>query len=811
MNVNLWQILCFLAVIIGATIVVFPTQRSMLPHLIDNGKYAAAGIIIEKLLNKTHRDGSVVDQSVRLYLLQGHPEKAIDCLETLHRQAPLTAERFEQLARLYEWNRQPAKAQDTWKRLLSIAPDHPAALKRLIGYYRYNGDLTRESTTIGQLVRLQGTLGRWQDNGKRLTDLIAVQISRLEPVLTQPSVPPLTAMLASGLYQLYEKELAEPSMQATTSDQAAMHRCLEQFVWTGHLADGQAFAARADQLWDTGIDQQMRLVDVLRWAQMDQEALALLEQLHQEAPENRRVLVAMAETAKLADNAAAGIAAYQALIRMAPSKPGYRQQLMSLYQETSQTASLFDEYERQLHATGDARLIDQLFKLARQSGDPKLQQRALDLAARTDADDSELLKQQADLYLAMDQPGKAYPLLKRIATGPDGSAADLKAMIQVAGYTGKPALLGDALQTGIALAPQDADLTLRLARLHLAQSRQPQAIDAFKRYLEIKPDDVKVQKELAQVYEWQGQPQQALAIYRQVVRDHPEDASATTTLARLMAETGDQAGLIALAIQKADAAPQNADLALAAGRALVAEGQLEKGALYLKRAAALAPGQSVVWRELANVYQWTGESDRLIDALEHLAATGGLDQRQTLLLAESYSNRRRWADVVTLLVPVENQRVLPRREGLKLVDAYMQTGRQAQALDLIQRLFDENRNDPVFLADLGQRAQWQQRLNLALLVYEAVLQKDPVNLKALKGSGQIYAWTHAPKPAIKALETYNRLYPHDYETQYLLGELYMAAHRDADAQKQYRKAMRLINSGRREDGADPPVQEPARP
>ena len=790
---------------------VFPTQRSMLPHLIDNGKYAGAGIIVAKLLNQTPRDGAVVDQAVRLYLLQGHPGKAIDCLETRHRQAPLTAERLEQLARLYEWNRQPAKAQDTWERLLSIAPDHPTALKRLIGYYRYNGDLTRESTTIGQLVRLQGTLGRWHDNGRRLTDLIAVQISQLEPVLTQPSVPPLTAMLASGLYQLYEKELAEPSMQETTSDQAAMHRCLEQFVWTGHLAYGQAFAARADQLWDTGIDQQMRLVDVLRWGQMDPEALALLRQLHEKVPEDRQVLVAMAETAKLADNAAAGIAAYQALIRLAPSEPKYRQQLMSLYQETSQTASLFDEYERQLHATGDARLIDQLFKLARQSGDPKLQQRALDLAARIDADDPELLKQQADLYLAMDQPEKAYPLLKRIATGPDGSAADLKAMIQVAGYTGKPALLVDALQTGIALRPRDADLTLHLARLHLAQSRQPQAIDAFKRYLEIKPDDVKVQKELAQVYEWQGQPQQALAIYRQIVRDHPKDASATATLARLMAETGDQAGLIALAIQKADAAPQNADLALAAGRALVAEGQLEKGALYLQRAAALAPDQSVVWRELANVYQWTGESDRLIDALEHLAATGGLDQRQTLLLAESYSSRRRWAQVATLLGPVESQRVLPRREGLMLADAYMQMGGQAKALDLIQRLFDENRNDPVFLADLGQRAQWQQRLDLALLIYEAVLQKVPKNLKALKGSGQIYAWTHAPKPAIKALETYNRLYPHDYETQYLLGELYMAAHRDADAQKQYRKAMRLINSGRREDGADPPVQESARP
>ena len=950
MNVNLWQILCFLTIIIGATIVVFPTQRSMLPDLIDSGQYTSAGSIVEKLLNQTPRDVSVVDQAVRLYLLEGRPDQAIDRLETLHRQSPLTADRLQRLAGLYEWNRQPAKAQNTWERLLSIAPDHQEALKRLIGYYRYGGDLTRESTTIVRLVRLQKTLGQWQNHGKRLADLIALQISQLDAVVAGQSVPPLTAMLVSGLYQLYEKKLGEPSMDETISDQsadqAAMHRVLEQFVWTGHRDYGQAFAARADRLWDTGIDQQMQMVDVLRWSQMNQEALALLEQLHKEAPEDRRVLLAMTDTAKAMDNASAGIAAYQALIRLAPSDPGFRQQLMSLYQETGQAPSLFDEYERQFHATGDAQLLLRLFKLALQSGDPGLTQRALDLAARADADDPELLKQRADLHLAMDQAEKAYPLLKRIATGPGGSAADIGTMIRVAGYTNTPAMVADALTTaqrarpddpdlldqiasgwlaagrpanaydtlrrltrlngnrlsdidraldmagqtgdpqriadaiawatslepdapeinaeaislflaigqaekayeqkanwvrrhqaidqipalidlaestghqarlidalqiGITLAPRDADLTLRLARLHLAQSRQPQAIDSFKRYLEIKPDDVKVQKELAQVYEWQGKPQQALVIYRQIVRAHPDDNAATATLARLMAETGDQAGLIALAIQKADAEPRNADLALLAGRALIADGQLEKGAVYLQRAAVLAPAQSVIWQELANVYQWIGESDRLIDALEHLAATGELDQHQTLLLAESYSNRRRWADVATLLGFVENRPVLPRREGLMLADAYMQMGRQAKARDLIQRLFKENRDDPVFLADLGERAKWQQRWDLALLIYEAVLKKDPVNLKALKGSGQIYAWTHASKPAIRALETYNRLYPHDYETQYLLGELYMGANRQADAQKQYRKAMRLINTGKPKDGTTPPVQEQAQP
>ena len=848
MNVNLWQILCFLAIIIGATIVVFPTQRSMLPDLIDSGQYTSAGSIIEKLLNQTPRDLSVVDQAVRLYLLEGKPDQAIDRLETLHRQSPLTADRLERLAGLYEWNRQPVKAQGTWERLLSIAPDHQTALKRLIGYYRYNGDLTRESTAIVRLVRLQGTLGQWQENGKRLTDLIAVQISQLDTVVAKASVPPLTAMLVSGLYQLYEKELSQLSMDEAASDHPAdteaVYRCLEQFVWTGHLAYGQAFATRADRLWGTGIDQQMRLVDVLRWGQMDQEALALLKQLHEKAPEDRQVLVAMADTAKATDNAAAGVAAYQALIRLAPSDPGYRQQLISLYQQSGQTPSLFDEYEHQLHATGNPQLLLKLFKLALQSGNPGLTQRALDLAARTDADDPELLRQRAALYLSMDQPEKAYPLLKRVAIGPGGSAADIGTMIQVAGYTNTPATVADALTTAERARPDDPDLLIQIASGWLAAGRPAKAYNTLRRSTPLNgnrvgdidraldmagqtgdpqrienaiawatalaPDASEINEKVISLYLAIGQAEKAYEQKASWVR-RKKAIDQIPALIDLAESTGKPALMVDALQIGITLAPRDADLALRLARLHLAGSRQPQAIDAFKRYLEIKPDDVNVLKELANVYEWTGESDRLIDTLEHLAKTGRLDQRQTQLLAESYANRHRWADVVALLAVVENQPVLPRREGLMLADAFMQMGKQANARDLIQRLFKENSDDPVFLADLGQRAQWQQRWDLALLIFEAALKKDPVNLKALKGSGQIYAWTHAPKPAIKALETYNRLYPHDYETQYLLGELYMAANRQADAQKQYRKAMRLINTGKPKDGTTPPVQEQVRP
>lgn len=913
---------------------VFPTGKRMLPHLIDNGHYGQAHAIVEELLKKDPADVVLAREAVRLHLLEGLPDRAIDRLETINRLSPLPSEALAELALLYEWNRNPTKARDAWEAALEKDQQNETALIRLIDYYRYAGDLEKEGAVIVSLIHQRQASGQWQEDSHQLTDLIAAEIDKQGRNVEKMPSDPLLAMLVSGLYQLYEQGLDNRAIDATDRNEATrlqILRCLEQFVWTGYVAQGEAFANTIDHRWGTGITQQLQLVEVLRWNEMNRDALALLKRLHDQVPADRNVLIAMAETAAAEQDPTSGVSAYQALIRLEPAEPAHRQRLMSLYRQTGQSEAIFEYYRQQFYETKEPRLVPQLLALSMASGDDDMRETALALAARAETNTPSVLKQRADLYLVLNRPEAAYPLLKRMVAAPETRVEDVLMMIEVAGYTnramvmadalnvaearmpdhpdllkriaeqwlaaarpenaygttrrlasikgndatdlvealkmaghtgdprliveaigwatdlapddpavaeqalalylaigdteraydlmarrvrnrramdqvtslvalaeatGQPTLLEDALKTALAIKPDDSDRRLQLARYYLGRGEELRAIDEFERYLHLRPADRVVRVQLAKLYEWQKQPQKALSIYRRLAETHPGDAAISDALARLMAETGDRAGTLKMLLQQADADPKNADLALAAGRALVAENRLEDGRSYLERAVGLAPAQIDIWQDLANVYEWTGKPDRLIVALQHLDDARRLDERQTILLAESYLNGDSGSDALRLLKAFENKNRLPHREGLMLAEAYEQIHRPEAARRIYGRLFDENRHDSAFLADLGDRALWRQHTDLALTVYEAVLQKDKKNPTALKGSGQIYAWNNNPKRAIDLLERYNRIFPDDYEAHYMLGELYFAGHRPGDAQKQFRKAMKLINTSK---------------
>ena len=136
-----------------------------------------------------------------------------------------------------------------------------------------------------------------------------------------------------------------------------------------------------------------------------------------------------------------------------------------------------------------------------------------------------------------------------------------------------------------------------------------------------------------------------------------------------------------------------------------------------------------------------------------------------------------------------------------LLDAWERAGKADAAERVIRRLGAENAHDPSLLADLGNRALWIERTNAALEMYLAALDREPDNLKALKGSGQIFAWNNDAQRAIRQFERYIRLHPNDYEVRYQLGELYFSGLREGDAFRQYRQALSLIDEARRRTGA----------
>jgi tetratricopeptide (TPR) repeat protein len=935
LNFKAWQILCFIAVIIGATVVVFPTQRRMLPFLFDSGRYKQARSVLTPLLENYASDEQLVWQSVRLYLLEGSPYEAIDQLERFNRLSPLRSDQWVELAKLYEWTRNPPAARSAWEAALAKMPDDETIMARLIGFYRYAGETEKEAGLIVRRIRQQRS-AQAEKGTDTLAELIADELEMNGRDMRASPLDPLEAMLVSGLYQIYLQRIdmdpasGPPDARQTTE---LILRCFEQYAWAGYPQRGEAFAQQLDRLWSTGISRQLQLADVLRWSDMNREALELLTRIHTRIPASREVLMEMAAAAVAAEDPIAAIHAYETVDRMDPLDPLHRQHLMALYLQTGRTQMVLDNYWREFEKTRDMAVLFRLLDLAVAAGDDRMKETASQLAATVDVPDADLLARRAELYLALNRPADAYPLMKRQAMVSGDSGDPLAALIRVAGYTddpslmadaletaetrlpddadlllqvvdgwlaagrpekayasmrrltelrgnrtddidrtltmaehtgdarfiqaavewavelapedpdvadraidlylavgradrayrlkadvlkrqrrvnhlpalirlaestGRPDLMEDALRTGLALLPDDAGLQRDLARFYVSQGEETLAIATYETYLKRQPGDMAAMVQLAELYEWQHQPRNALGIYRQLAESYPGDANFSAAVVRLTGSAGDREEMLNLLMAQSDAHPEDASRAVAAGRELVAENRLEQSLVYLERAAKLDPDQTATWQMLADVYAWTGRSDALIRSLENLAKNGALDQPQRIQLADAYLNRQRAGDVLPLLNDIEALPALPVKEGLMLLEAYERTHRQAAAMRIYRRLMDENQANAAFLSELGDRALWRERTGLALKAYAAALKRDPTNRNALKGSGQIHAWNNNHQRAIDLLEAYNRNYPLDYEAHYLLGELYFATHRQGAANRQYRKAMKLINLTKRQ-------------
>ena len=110
MKIKFWQILCFLTIIIGVTVVVFPTKRILIPLYMEAGQFGKADEYLNDLLKNKPDNAGLLSLASRLYLLKGEPDRAIETLKRALKQDPRNVSDLKRLAKLYEWDRNPKGA-----------------------------------------------------------------------------------------------------------------------------------------------------------------------------------------------------------------------------------------------------------------------------------------------------------------------------------------------------------------------------------------------------------------------------------------------------------------------------------------------------------------------------------------------------------------------------------------------------------------------------------------------------------------------------------------------------------------------------
>ncbi len=262
------------------------------------------------------------------------------------------------------------------------------------------------------------------------------------------------------------------------------------------------------------------------------------------------------------------------------------------------------------------------------------------------------------------------------------------------------------------------------------------------------------------------------------------------------------------ALERAESlGPNDFDTLFAVGCATVNAGMVDEGIALLERAQRLEPDRNDVRRKLADCYLWTDRTKELIATLEDLHARGLCDETDRIVLAQACLDGGDGRRALEFLAGCEEKKTLPRREGLLLAAAWEKSGRPERVATILKRLSLENRDDPAFLAEIGDRALWIGRNDLALRFYEKTLEKDSRNPAALRGSGRIYAMNNDVERAIHHFEAYNRLCPDDVAVRYELGDLYHVSGRAGAAQREYSRILGLIREIKAnrdgEDGGGP--------
>ncbi|MFQ5963614.1 MAG: tetratricopeptide repeat protein [Candidatus Scalinduaceae bacterium] len=837
MKTSFWKIISFVLLMIGATIIVFPFPKRMVEFYKDAGMTTEARYILSDLMTKTPDNPELLSLSAEIHHLNGESNKAVRDLELAVEKDPRNEELLVKLATYHEWNRDPMEALPVWEKIAIINPDNMMAQTKIIDYYRYYGFPKIEGEVVANLIKLEQKTPRIEMTLKEervwdnpLVKKLTSELNNLAKMRVSNNQDLFFDNLITGTY-IIRRQYMNEIRKKTKTDINDMNKivtiCFELFVKTGKIDMGYAFASNLDKTWNQELKNRLMYLDVMGWSEMNAEALAILKKIQQEYPRNHHVLYLIVKKSGEIDDVETAINAYEKLIAAEPGNADYKRQLASLYLDTKQSTKAYHIYRELAISTGKNRDYVTMMSIAAVNTEKKhIMIEAAELIGKLMPEDINMIKNQAEIYLAADRPERAYRILSHLVLVSGKNKEDVLKMLEVAGFTANKEIIREAIAKAFELRPDDSQISLKIAELYQGMGDEKDAINAYAYYLKLNPKDGNAQKQLAQLYLWTNQQtkaaelmlaianaspgdknalieaakyseeagliEQAFKLYDKIYNNYPRDMSIQNDLIRLASWTNKWDYVAPLLGKISDSDPGNLKRALDAGNAFVEMEDLKKGIKYLERASDLKPDDAKLRKKLAKYYGWVGSMDKKIVELEYLDSVGQLDKEEKILLAQAYLDRNDGVKALKYLKHYQKEDILQRKGGLMLAMAFELSGKNESAIKIYKRLAKENMQDAAFLARLGNQALWINHEDIALSFFKSALKKDKNNLLALKRSAQIYAGQNNINMAIKLYAYYNRLNPDDYEAHFQLGELFFVNERKANAFKEYKRSLKLI-------------------
>jgi cellulose synthase operon protein C len=187
------------------------------------------------------------------------------------------------------------------------------------------------------------------------------------------------------------------------------------------------------------------------------------------------------------------------------------------------------------------------------------------------------------------------------------------------------------------------------AKPRVENDAKPMTFAELEKAHEENPDDVEVAAKYADQLYRRGKVNEARKLVDQVLEKKPGQILASITKARLLARSGDEEGAKSVLKDAAKANPDDPKLLLAVSRLHIEAKEYTEAAKLLEHGRKIAPLDGNWMEQLAQLYQMTGDTEKLLSVLQEVIAadpdelTGRIKLAQVNLEASKPADAERYA------------------------------------------------------------------------------------------------------------------------------------------------------------------------
>jgi tetratricopeptide (TPR) repeat protein len=388
----------------------------------------------------------------------------------------------------------------------------------------------------------------------------------------------------------------------------------------------------------------------------------------------------------------------------------------------------------------DEQILQKLLTAYETAGNPKGVLSALERLAALNPEDPVLGYRLAQ---KLEEAGRIEGALKEYerVLGLLEEDQDRAVLLETLGYlysqTGNTRVAIERYAEALTYDPDDVNLYYNLASLH-DQAGNPQKADEYlKKAVSMEAGDTDARLRLAQNAIERGEPQEAERYLKEVLDREPDSLEAMLMLADVLDRLGKRKELKALYRKILPHTPDNETLVYNLAVLEYETAEYAAAARHLEKYLRSKPGDVTARELLLDAYvkleQWEKAYQTALALLDRAPKNMGYYR----FIFDVLSRQERWDELVPLLK--KGLRANPGNPTLTdyLILVYLETDRQAPAMDLMEEALEQRPRDVELMLRLAELADRQGETDRALRTYRRVLEIQPEQPEAREGAVRI--------------------------------------------------------------------------